>query len=221
MTDLCDLFVHTAELAAAYRLAAADAPVAPVTDRATLLAGFGGDLPSRGIAAAEVVDELVAAAAPGLIATTGPRYFGFVIGGSLPAAAAADMLTTAWDQPAYNEVTAPAAGAVERVAGRWLKQLLRVPASATAGFVTGAQAANNVGLAAARHRVLADAGWDVERDGLIGAPRVRAFASDARHGTCARALRLLGLGSGAVVPVAADGQGRIDVDALARALAEL
>jgi glutamate/tyrosine decarboxylase-like PLP-dependent enzyme len=218
MTDLRDLFVHTAELAAAYRLAAADAPVAPVTDRATLLAGFGGDLPSRGVAAAEVVDELVAAAAPGLIATTGPRYFGFVIGGSLPAAAAADMLTTAWDQPAYNEVTAPAAGAVERVAGRWLKQLLRVPASATAGFVTGAQAANNVGLAAARHRVLADAGWDVERDGLIGAPRVRIVATEERHATVDRALRLLGFGTAVLEPVDTDRNGAIDVEQLAAVL---
>ena len=121
--------------------------------------------------AAKVIDDLVAAAAPGLVATTGPRYFGFVIGGALDSATAADVLAAGWDQPAYNAVSAPAAAVAEEVAGEWLKQLLGLPATASFGFVTGAQAANTVGLAAARHHVLAVAGHDVERDGLFGAPR--------------------------------------------------
>jgi glutamate/tyrosine decarboxylase-like PLP-dependent enzyme len=155
---------------------------------------------------------------PGLVATTGPRYFGFVVGGALDAATAADMLAVAWDQPAFNAVTSPAAAVVEDVAGAWLKDLLGLPETASVGFVTGAQGANTVGLAAARHRVLADAGWDVEQDGLVGAPAIRVLATGERHATIDRALRLLGLGAAALRPVPGDGQGRIDVAALADAL---
>ena len=118
-----------------------------------------------------MIDELISAATPGLVATTGPRYFGFVIGGALDSATAADMLATGWDQPAYNALSSPAAAIAEEAAGEWLKQLLGLPATASFGFVTGAQGANTVGLAAARHHVLSAAGHVVERDGLIGAPR--------------------------------------------------
>jgi glutamate/tyrosine decarboxylase-like PLP-dependent enzyme len=211
MTDLRELLVRTANEIADYREGAALGRVFPAFDPVSLRAAFGGPLRTDGKPAANVIDDLVAAAAPGLVATTGPRYFGFVIGGALDSATAADMLAAGWDQPAYNAVSAPAAAVAEEVSGEWLKQLLGLPATASFGFVTGAQAANTVGLAAARHHVLAAAGHDVERDGLIGAPRVRVIASVERHATIDRSLRLLGLGSALVEEVPADGNGAIDV----------
>ncbi|MGY1809363.1 pyridoxal phosphate-dependent decarboxylase family protein [Blastococcus sp. SYSU D00669] len=221
MTDLRTLFTDVAERAAAYRAGLADGPVAPPPEAAARVRTALGALPDGPADPADVVRDLVAAIEPGLVATAGPRFFGFVIGGALPAATAADMLAAAWDQPAFNAVSSPAAAVAEEVAGGWLADLLGLPPSASVGFVTGAQGANTVGLAAARHRVLAEAGWDVERDGLAGAPPVRVVASVERHVTVDRSLRLLGLGTGAVVPVDADAQGRIDVDALARTLADL
>ncbi len=172
-----------------------------------------------GMPADQVVKNLVEAAEPGLVATAGPRFFGFVIGGSLPAATAADMLAAGWDQVAFNAASSPAAAVAEEVAGGWLKELLGIPSSASVGFVTGAQAANTIGLAIGRHHVLAGAGWDVERDGLMGAPRVRVVAGAERHATIDRSLRLLGFGSAVVEPVAADANGAIDVDDLRAVLA--
>jgi len=164
------------------------------------------------------VAQLVDAVEPALVATTGPRYFGFVVGGALDSATAADVLTTGWDQPAFNAVTSPAAAVVEDVAGSWLKDLLGVPASASFGFVTGGQAANTVSLAAARHHILAQVDWDVEQDGLIGSPRLRVVATSERHATIDRALRLLGMGAGALEEVATDSQGAIVVDDLVNVL---
>ena len=128
------------------------------------------------------------------------------------------MLTAAWDQLAFNAVTSPAAAVVEDIAGGWLKDLLGLPATASFGFVTGGQGANTVALAAARHHVLAAAGWDVEGDGLVGGPPVRVVANEERHATIDRALRLLGLGTRAVQPVAAGAQGAVDLGALHEAL---
>jgi glutamate/tyrosine decarboxylase-like PLP-dependent enzyme len=141
------------------------------------------------------------------------------VGSSLPAAAAADIMTSGWDQNAFNGVLSPAAVVAEEVAGGWLKELLGIPATASVGFVTGAQEANTVALAAARQHVLAGAGWDVARDGLHGAPRVRVVVGGERHATVDRALRLLGLGTASVEPVAVDGNGAIDVADLERVLA--
>jgi glutamate/tyrosine decarboxylase-like PLP-dependent enzyme len=214
------LFTHAAQLAADYRSTLPERAVVARSGRQELRELLGGPLPEFGKAPLDVVDELAACADAGLTATAGPRYFGFVIGGALPGATAADMLAAGWDQCGYNSVLSPAAAAIEDAAGGWLKQLLGLPSSATVGFVTGAQAANTVGLAAARHDVLARAGWDVERDGLAGAPRVRVVASDERHATIDRALRLLGFGSGVVEPVATDRNGAIDPADLARVLAE-
>ena len=166
-----------------------------------------------------VIDELAGAVEPALVATTGPRYFGFVVGGALDAATAADMLTVGWDQPAFNASTSPGAAVVEDIAGGWLKDLLGLPFGASFGFTTGGQGANTVSLAAARHHVLAEAGWDVEQHGLAGAPRLRVVANGERHATIDRALRLLGLGAGVLEPVATDAQGAIDVADLARVLA--
>jgi glutamate/tyrosine decarboxylase-like PLP-dependent enzyme len=156
---------------------------------------------------------------PGLVASAGPRYFGFVTGGSLPAATAADLLVTGWDQLAFNPVSSPASAVVEEVAGGWLKEVLGLPASASVGFVTGGQGANTVALAAARHHVLAQAGWDVEGNGLIGAPRVRVVVGAERHATIDRSLRLLGLGSAVVEEVPPRADGSIDPIALEEVLA--
>ena len=154
-----------------------------------------------------------------MVATTGPRYFGFVVGGALDAATAAEVLAVGWDQPAYNHLSSPVSALVEEVAGVWLVELLGLPDHVSFGFVTGAQAANTVCLAAARHQVLADAGWDVERDGLAGGPAVTVVASEERHATIDRSLRLLGLGAGSLQLVSADGNGAIDVAALGHVLA--
>ncbi len=218
MPDLSDGLRRTAERVAGYRRTVGERPVAPPVDSAALRAALGGPLPEEGTAPEAVIDELVAAVEPALVASAGPRYFGFVVGGALDAATCADMLTTGWDQLAFNATSSPAAAAVEEVAGGWLKELLGLPPEASFGIVTGAQGANTVALAAARHRVLARAGWDVEADGLGGAPRVRVIVGEERHATIDRSLRLLGLGANAVEPVAADRNGAIDVAALASAL---
>lgn len=214
-----DLLMYAARLGSEYRDRVADLPVArPDFDRAALIAELA-NLPDAPTSPRHVVDLLARAVEPALVGTTGPRYFGFVIGGSLEAATAADVLAVAWDQPAFNQVTSPAAAVVEEIAGEWLKDLLGLPSTASVGFVTGGQGANTVGLAAARHKVYADVGWDVEGQGLIGAPPIRVVASEERHATVDRALRLLGLGAGCVQPVLTDEQGAIDVADLQRALA--
>lgn len=223
MTDepgtVADLIRTAAEAAIEYRLDLPERPVGPPADRAALLAAFGGPLPVTPTAPDRVLDDLIAAADAGLVASAGPRFFGFVVGGSLPAATAADMLAVGWDQLAFNAVSAPAASVAEEVAGGWLAELLGLPETASVGFGTGAQSANTVGLAAGRHRVLQRAGWDVERHGLTGAPRLRVVASAERHATVDRSLRLLGLGTGSVAEVAAGPQGAIDVESLVEVLA--
>jgi glutamate/tyrosine decarboxylase-like PLP-dependent enzyme len=183
-------------------------------------AGLRGPLPEDGGDPAEVVAALAAAAAPGLVASAGPRYFGFVTGGALPAALAADWLTSAWDQNSALHVMSPAAATAETTVAAWVKELLGLPAGAAVGFTTGAQMANVTGLAAARGAVLARAGWDVEARGLIGAPALRVLAGGEAHSTLFNALRLIGLGRDTVVPVATDDQGRMRPGALAAALAQ-
>jgi glutamate/tyrosine decarboxylase-like PLP-dependent enzyme len=219
MQDLTDLLGRAAAVSAAYRASLADRPVGPTVDLDAVRAALGGPLPAGPTAPADVLDDLVAGADPALVATAGPRFFGFVIGGSLPAATAADMVAAGWDQNGFSAATSPAALVTEEVAGGWLKELLGLPASASVGFVTGGQAANTTGIAAARHHVLAEAGWDVERDGLHGAPPVRVVTSVERHATVDRALRLLGLGTRGLVEVAVDANGAVDVADLGRALA--
>jgi glutamate/tyrosine decarboxylase-like PLP-dependent enzyme len=219
VTALRDLLSHAATLAADHREGAADRPVFPIDvdlDAVRRALASLGDEPTAPMA---VIDELAEIVGPALVATTGPRYFGFVIGGALDAPTAADVLTTGWDQPAFNAFTSPGAALVEDVAGEWLKDLLALPSTSSFGFVTGGQAANTVALAAARHHVLAQAGWDVEQGGLGGAPPLRVVANAERHATIDRALRLLGVGARALEPVATDGQGAIAVADLERVLA--
>src|SRR6187551_3604820 len=169
----------------------------------------------------DVIAELVEAASPGLMASAGPRYFGFVTGGSLDAALVADVLATGWDQCAFNEALSPAAIAVEDVAGAWLKDILGLPSTASVGFVTGAQGANTVGLAAARWSVLHRHGWDVGREGLAGAPGVRVVVGAERHATIDRAVRLLGLGERSLEVVPALSDGAMDAGALVELLGAL
>jgi glutamate/tyrosine decarboxylase-like PLP-dependent enzyme len=168
-----------------------------------------------------VVAQLAKLADDGLVASAGPRFFGFVVGGGLPAAVAADWLAATWDQNAGLFVLSPAAATVEDIAAGWLVELLRLPAATSTGFVTGGTMANFTGLAAARHHVLAAAGWDVERDGLTGAPPVEIVVGAERHVTIDVALRYLGFGSGRLRVVPADGQGRMRADLLAETLAGL
>jgi len=195
-----------------------DRPVGrPVS--AETLASLTGPLPEIGIDPAEVIDDLVRGAEPGLVASAGPRYFGFVIGGSVPAALAADWLTSTWDQNAAFYVSSPAAAVIEDAAASWVLDILGLPATSSVGFVTGAMMANFTALASARHEVLAQVGWDVEERGLIGAPPVHVVIGEEAHVTITRALGLLGLGRARVTRVSADEQGRMRAGHLREVLA--
>ncbi|MDF2978231.1 MAG: Pyridoxal-dependent decarboxylase [Actinomycetospora sp.] len=185
-------------------------PLAPAAMRARL----DGELPEEGEPASQVLEDLAAAVEPGLVASAGPRYFGFVTGGALPAALGADWMVTAADQNAAVYAMSPAAAVVEETAGRWVLDLLGLPGDATVGFGTGAQMANVSCLAAARRALLLTRGWDVESDGLADAPVPTVVIGEQAHATLLQALRLLGLGSGRAVRVPVDDQGRMRADAL-------
>jgi glutamate/tyrosine decarboxylase-like PLP-dependent enzyme len=172
----------------------------------------------QGVDAVTVIDELVKDAASGILGSAGGRFFGWVIGGSVPAALAADWLVSAWDQNAAIHACGPAVAVMEEIAGRWLKQLLRLPSHASFAFTTGSQLAHLTALAAARHALLARCDWDVERRGLAGAPPIRILSSHERHGSVERAVRLLGLGAENVIDLPVDAHGRLAVDTLAAAL---
>ena len=178
-------------------------------------------LSERGEDAASVVDALAAGAERGAVASAGPRYFGFVIGGSLPAALGADWLTSAWDQNPGVYATSPLVSVLEDVAREWLLELLDLPREASVGFVTGCQMANFTCLAAARHGVLLRAGWDVESDGLAGAPRVNLVTSAESHITIDVAMRYLGFGTRNLLRVETDEQGRMRADRLGEILQNL
>jgi glutamate/tyrosine decarboxylase-like PLP-dependent enzyme len=194
-------------------------PVRAWASLAELRAALDGPLADNGVDPTRVVDELASAADPGLVASAGPRYFGFVIGGGLPAALAADWLASAWDQDAGLYACGPSAAVVEAVAAGWLLELLELPRGSSVGFVTGGQMANFTGLIAGRHAVLKRAGWDVEEDGLTGAPPVHLVVGAEAHVTILTSFRMLGLGSGQVKRVDADAQGRMRADALRKVLA--
>ncbi len=183
--------------------------VGAVATRDELVAALKVPLTDHGEDPAAVIDALVKGADGGLIACAGPRYFGFVIGGSLPVALAADWLTSVWDQNAGIYVTSPASSVVEDVAREWLLDLFDLPRTASVGFVTGGQMANFTALAAARHGVLRRVGWNVEENGLAGAPRVHLVVSAASHITIHAAMRTLGFGTRALLEVDADEQGRM------------
>jgi glutamate/tyrosine decarboxylase-like PLP-dependent enzyme len=195
-----------------------DRPVWPSTTLDDLRQALGTPLADGPTAPLTVVEQLARAAEPGLVTTTGPRYFGFVTGGALPATVAADWLAAAWDQNAGLYVMSPAGAVAEEVAGAWVAELLGLPENVSIAFTTGCHMANFTALAAARHEVLRRAGWDVESDGLQRAPRLRVVVGNEVHVSVIGALRTLGVGSREVVRVDADDQGRMRPDALAKTL---
>jgi len=170
-------------------------PIGPTVDAATLRHRLGKPLAAAGTPPEQVVTDLIAAVKDGILGSASGRFFGWVIGGALPSAIAADWLTSAWDQTAVLYASGPAAAVVEEVGGAWLKDLLGLPQRASFALVTGCQTAHSVCLAAARHALLARRGWDVEQRGLYGAPPIRILSGDQRHGSIERAVRFLGLGT--------------------------
>jgi glutamate/tyrosine decarboxylase-like PLP-dependent enzyme len=209
------------EAALVYLDSLPERPVRPSADPEALLAALGQPLGEAPTPAPEVVRALARAAEPGLIASPSGRFFGWVIGGALPAALAADWLTSAWDQNTGMAGATPAASAAEEVALRFILELLQLPASCSGALVTGAQMASTTCLAAARNRVLRARGHDVEALGLIGAPNVHIVVGQERHDTIVRSLRLLGLGASTARAVAADERGRMNPVELERTLAQL
>ncbi|MEZ5283463.1 MAG: aminotransferase class V-fold PLP-dependent enzyme [Vicinamibacterales bacterium] len=209
------------ELAGAYLGGVGSRHVGGAAERAHLARTLGGPLPEGPADPVAVLSTLARDADPGLVASGGPRYFGFVTGGAVPVSMAADWLASAWDQNGAMFVMSPAGSVIEDVVGGWLLDLLGLPARASVGFVTGCHMANFTGLAAARHEVLRRVGWNVETDGLQRAPRVTAIVGGEAHVSAIGALRLLGFGTGELVRVAADEQGRMVPEALAEALADV
>jgi len=219
-SDVRKLFRAAADHAAEYRESLGERRVGAAKTLDEVKADFQRPLADEGRLPAEVIEELVSVADGGLVSTVGPRYFGFVVGGALPAASAAEMLAVGWDQNGFSSALSPTAAAAENAAGEWLKDLLGLPATASVGFVTGAQGANTVGLTTARNHVLAKVGWNVETDGLAGAPRVRIMAGEERHATIDRSLRLLGFGAKALELVRTKANGVIDLDDLRHRLTD-
>jgi len=216
-----DLLRRAADHAIRFRETIAQRPHRPLCGYMQALETFREAVPETGDEARAVIDDLAARAEPGLHAMTGPRFFGWVIGGSHPAGVAADWLTGAWGQNTGNHHAAPSAAAVETVAGGWLVDLLDLPRRSSVGFVTGATMANFTGLAAARGAVLRRAGWDADAQGLFGAPPITVLIGDDAHTTVFSALQFLGLGHDRVVRIETDGNGRMIPDSFAAAAGRL
>jgi glutamate/tyrosine decarboxylase-like PLP-dependent enzyme len=212
---------RAAELGLEYLAGVAERHVGARADAATIRQRLPADLPEGPMDPVAVVEELAAAADPGIVASVGPRYFGFVVGGALPASAAADWLTGAWGQNAVVHALSPAAAAAEATAGAWMLELLDLPLNASVGLPTGAGLGNAVGLAAARHAVLEREGWDVEARGLYGSPEITVVIGEEGHATLLTALQYLGLGRDRVVRVPTDDQGRMVADAARDAIGEV
>ena len=215
-----ELLRRTSELANDFLDGVGDRPVARPIDFDELLAEMDGNgLPPAGGDPMQIVEQLSGLADRAVVATAGPRYFGFVVGGSLPVAVAADWLTAVWDQNAAFYAHSPVAAAVEQIAGDWLIELFGLAKGCSVGFVTGGTMANFTALAAARHALLGKLGWDVEQQGLFGAPAMTVITSDESHVSIFASLQMLGLGSGQVVRVPTDDQGRMRSDKLRSILA--
>ena len=214
MNDLPDLLRDTANRAARYLESIDERGVAPSADAVDALAEFDVPLQNEPLDPARVLEELDRIGSPATMAMAGPRFFGFVIGGSLPTALAANWLATAWDQNTGLFNATPATAALEQVALTWMLDLLRLPPTCAGAFVTGTTVAHITALAAARHTALANVGWNVEADGLFGAPPITVITSAEAHPTLYKALGVVGLGRSRVVKVPVDGQGRMRADAL-------
>ncbi len=198
-----------------------DRPVYRPADPEEIRALIGGPLPETGTRPEDVVAALAEDLEPFVAAHASGRYFGFVIGGLHPASYGAELLASTWDQNSGLYAATPGVAVAEEVAAGWVLELLDLPSDAGVGFVTGGQMATFTCLAAARHHILREAGWDVEADGLQGAPKVHVVVKTEKHSTVPRALRFLGLGDSAAIEVASDGQSRIDPRALEEALTQL
>jgi glutamate/tyrosine decarboxylase-like PLP-dependent enzyme len=207
--------------AASYLSSLPDRPVYRPTDPDEIRALLGGPLPEKGTDASEVVASIAKDVEPYLSAHASGRYFGFVIGGLHPASYGADLLATTWDQNAGLYAAAQGVAIAEEVAAGWILDILNLPSDSSVGFVTGGQMANYTCLAAARHHVLRGAGWDVEADGLQGAPKVNIVVKTEQHSTIPRALRLLGFGDSTSTLVASDAHARIDSGALEETLVQM
>lgn len=186
-----------------------ESSVAATSSAAALRQQLDRPLADEGVPPQQVVEELARDVQGGLLGSAGGRFFGWVIGGALPAAVAADWLTSAWQQNAGLFATSPAAAIVEETVAKWLKELLGLPEQASFGLVTGCQMAHVTCLAAARHELLAKHGWNVETQGLYGAPPIRILTSTERHGSFERAVRLLGFGTANIKLLEVDEQGRL------------
>jgi len=197
--------------AADYRENISQRAVAPSPEAVAAVDGFVEPLPDAGCDDRVVLETLDKIGSPATVAMCGPRYFGFVIGGSLPVTVATNWLSTAWDQNVGMHEVTPATSTLERVAMDWMLDLFGLPEGCGAAFVTGATVANFTALAAARNRVFSDAGWNVEADGLIGAPPVTIIVSEESHPTVFKSLGLLGFGRNRVLRAPVDRQGRIDI----------
>jgi glutamate/tyrosine decarboxylase-like PLP-dependent enzyme len=219
-SDEAALWQWLADYAQRYRASLGERPVAAPADSLAIARKLSELEPFRqhGISALACIRELVTVAEPGITAMSGPRFAGWVVGGTLPAALAADWLTSTWDQNAGVGEGAPAATAFENAALAWVAALLKLPPDANGALVTGAMSANFCCLAAARGQLLDAASWDVQQRGLFGAPALRVLVGHERHETIDKAVRLLGLGKQALTCVDADGQGRMRASALARTL---
>jgi glutamate/tyrosine decarboxylase-like PLP-dependent enzyme len=213
-----DLLAHAHDRAMEFFRSLPIRPVAPRASFEELMAALGGPLGEAPQDPVTVLDSLVATLEPGLVANAGPRYFGFVTGGSYPLAVAADWLVAAWDQNAALHVMSPAISALEACTSRWLLEALGLPEQSSVGFVTGAHTANITALASARHEVLRRARWDVESLGLQGAPPLTVIAGEEAHSSIFAACRMIGVGSRTIMRVATDAQGRMRPDALEWAL---
>jgi glutamate/tyrosine decarboxylase-like PLP-dependent enzyme len=185
--------------------------VAPDVSALKALATLDEPLPSGGCAPRDVIALLDGTGSPATVATAGPRYFGFVIGGSFPVATASNWLVTAWDQCAGLTAMSPVSSQIETITARWIAELLRLPADTAVGFVTGSTTAHITALLAARHALYLKAGWDVDRKGLVGAPPITVVATEDVHGSVVKALGVIGLGRDTVIPVPVDAQGRMQV----------
>mgnify|MGYP001545407058 FL=1 len=214
MSDDTKILRDAAERSVRYRETLGDRGVAPSPAAIAAVGGFDEALSEQGRDDDETLAMLDDLGSPASVAMAGPRFFGFVIGGSLPVTVAANWLATAWDQNSVmNEVT-PAMATLEDVSRRWLCELLGLPQDSAASFVTGATIANFTALAAARHRVLANVGWDVESDGLIGAPEVTVIVGEEAHPTLTKSFGLLGLGRDRAVRVPVDDHRSMLADAV-------
>ncbi len=209
-----DLLNDVAARAAAYLAGLGDQPVAPQSDRVAGLQALAGALPEGPSDPQSVLALLDDYGSPATVASAGPRYFGFVTGGTLPAALAANWLAGAWDQNAGLWVQSPVAAFLEEVTAGWLRSLFGFPSTCGVGFVTGATVANFSCLAAARHALLLRSGWNVEEQGLFGAPEIRVVVGGEGHASLLKALALVGFGRNRVTTVPADEQGRMRADAL-------